>query len=287
MAQCTPAGTLTTGQTRCRVQRGGDRPVARPLPAALCRRERARPCNARIPARRPVRSRRARGARCFSGAPGRARRCSSTSTAATGAGFQGRFDFVADVRRCRRRRRRPKLLARAGRDAGRDRPSDARGAAVGARERHVVQRGPATDHRAAATRPAGSSPASSRRRTGPSAASPTTSSKRLRDQRALRSRAGAPLEVNDWLRLDEAAAARNSPFVASTTYGGELMAIAGGNETSEFRRQTIDYAAKWQAAGMTGRSAHHPGTSTTTTSCSNCWIPERVASAMVGTALSA
>ena len=65
--------------------------------------------------------------------------------------------------------------------------------------------------------------------------------------------------VNDWLRLDEAAAARNSPYVHLPRTPARLMAIAGGNETSEFRRQTVDYAAKWRAAGMAAEARIVPG----------------------------
>ena len=56
-----------------------------------------------------------------------------------------------------------------------------------------------------------------------------------------------------------AAAARNSPFAHLPRTPTTLVAIAGGDETSEFRRQTVDYAAKWQAAGMTGTAHIVPG----------------------------
>ncbi|HEV2508813.1 alpha/beta hydrolase [Bosea sp. (in: a-proteobacteria)] len=56
--------------------------------------------------------------------------------------------------------------------------------------------------------------------------------------------------VDAWLCLDDAAIARNSPIRHiprnSTT---TLLASVGGLETSEFRRQTADYAAAWIAAG--------------------------------------
>ena len=59
--------------------------------------------------------------------------------------------------------------------------------------------------------------------------------------------------VDAWLGLDEAAIARNSPIRhiphrSATT----LLASVGGLETSEFRRQTADYAAAWMAAGHDG-----------------------------------
>lgn len=66
----------------------------------------------------------------------------------------------------------------------------------------------------------------------------------------------APLRsthVDAWLGLDEATIVRNSPIrhipeSSATT----LLASVGGLETSEFRRQTADYAAAWLAAGHAG-----------------------------------
>jgi len=59
--------------------------------------------------------------------------------------------------------------------------------------------------------------------------------------------------VDAWLGLNDAAIARNSPIRhipdSSTT---TLLASVGGLETSEFRRQTADYAAAWMAAGHRG-----------------------------------
>ncbi len=56
--------------------------------------------------------------------------------------------------------------------------------------------------------------------------------------------------VNGWINLDEPAARRNSPLalipLRSST---KLIASVGGLETAEFRRQTVDYAKAWAAAG--------------------------------------
>jgi arylformamidase len=65
--------------------------------------------------------------------------------------------------------------------------------------------------------------------------------------------------VNEWLQLDEVAAARNSPSVHLPRTPARLTAIAGGNETSEFRRQTLDFAERWKAAGWPAESRIFPG----------------------------
>lgn len=63
----------------------------------------------------------------------------------------------------------------------------------------------------------------------------------------------APLrftKVNSWLNIDAEGARRNSPIrhipARSTT---RLLASVGGLETSEFQRQTFDFAEAWRAAG--------------------------------------
>jgi arylformamidase len=53
--------------------------------------------------------------------------------------------------------------------------------------------------------------------------------------------------VNDWLRLDEEAAARNSPSLHLPDAPMPLVAVVGERETAEFRRQTHDFAALWEA----------------------------------------
>ena len=57
--------------------------------------------------------------------------------------------------------------------------------------------------------------------------------------------------INAWMKLDTAAAARLSPLHLIPARGPapRLFAGYGGQETSEFKRQTEDYAAAWAAAG--------------------------------------
>ena len=58
-------------------------------------------------------------------------------------------------------------------------------------------------------------------------------------------------EPNSWIRLDAAAARRNSPIHHIPDAGGcPLIVSYGGNETGEFKRQTDDYAAAWRARGF-------------------------------------
>lgn len=67
------------------------------------------------------------------------------------------------------------------------------------------------------------------------------------------------VEVNDWLGLDDASIARNSPIrhVPSRSRTALISAV-GGLETSEFRRQTTDFAATWAAAGHRGDTVAMP-----------------------------
>jgi len=57
-------------------------------------------------------------------------------------------------------------------------------------------------------------------------------------------------EINEWARLDEAAAARNSPIRHLPARGCPLIVSYGGSETAEFKRQTDEYAAAWRAKGL-------------------------------------
>lgn len=58
-------------------------------------------------------------------------------------------------------------------------------------------------------------------------------------------------KVNDWMRLDAATAARNSPIrlIPRSRPAPRVLASYGGSETREFKRQTKDYASAWCAAG--------------------------------------
>lgn len=57
-------------------------------------------------------------------------------------------------------------------------------------------------------------------------------------------------EVNEWLQLDEASARRNSPIHNLPSRGCPLIVAYGGNETSEFKRQSNIYADAWKSAGF-------------------------------------
>ena len=67
-------------------------------------------------------------------------------------------------------------------------------------------------------------------------------------------------EVNEWAKLDEAAARRNSPIHNLPEKGCPLIVSYGGNETSEFKRQTDDYAAAWRAKGFAAEYVDLPET---------------------------
>jgi arylformamidase len=56
--------------------------------------------------------------------------------------------------------------------------------------------------------------------------------------------------ANEWMELDSEAAKRNSPVHFLPDQGCPLVISYGGSETLEFKRQSQDYAAKWQAAGF-------------------------------------
>lgn len=66
--------------------------------------------------------------------------------------------------------------------------------------------------------------------------------------------------VNAWMRLDEATARRNSPLhhIPSPPRTRLLLAY-GTEETSEFKRQTNEYAAAWTTAGGDARVLPQPG----------------------------
>ncbi len=59
--------------------------------------------------------------------------------------------------------------------------------------------------------------------------------------------------------LDVAGARRNSPILHIPARAGPLVLAVGSAETREFRRQTTDFAAAWQAAGHACTLIEAPG----------------------------
>ncbi len=55
---------------------------------------------------------------------------------------------------------------------------------------------------------------------------------------------------NEWMRLNEDAVARNSPSRHLPERGCPLLVSWAQSETSEFKRQSRDYAAAWSARGF-------------------------------------
>ncbi len=55
---------------------------------------------------------------------------------------------------------------------------------------------------------------------------------------------------NEWLSLDAASAARNSPIHHLPDRGCPIVVVWSETETSEFRRQSRDFAAAWAAKGF-------------------------------------
>ena len=56
--------------------------------------------------------------------------------------------------------------------------------------------------------------------------------------------------INEWAKLDAAAARRLSPIHHLPEQGGHLLAVVGAAETAEFRRQSRSYADAWRAKGL-------------------------------------
>lgn len=65
--------------------------------------------------------------------------------------------------------------------------------------------------------------------------------------------------INEWMRLDLAGAQRNSPQGHLPTAGCPIVVSYGETETSEFKRQSIDYATAWSLAGGTCDLFEAPG----------------------------
>ena len=67
--------------------------------------------------------------------------------------------------------------------------------------------------------------------------------------------------VNEWAKLDAAAALRNSPIHHLPKVGCPLIVAYGTKETSEFRRQSTDFAVAWKRQGYPCRvipmEGHH------------------------------
>jgi arylformamidase len=64
---------------------------------------------------------------------------------------------------------------------------------------------------------------------------------------------------NDWLKLDAAGAARNSPIRHIPDHGCPLIVGMGALETDEFRRQPRAFAEAWRAKGLDCRLIEMPG----------------------------
>ncbi len=55
---------------------------------------------------------------------------------------------------------------------------------------------------------------------------------------------------NEWIRLDEASAHRNSPIHHLPDDGCPLLVTWAGSDTGEFKRQSRDYAGAWRRSGF-------------------------------------
>jgi arylformamidase len=66
--------------------------------------------------------------------------------------------------------------------------------------------------------------------------------------------------INDWMQLSLEDARRNSPLFALPKHGAPILVSYGSNETTEFKRQSHDYLAAWQAQGFQGEYVDMPDT---------------------------
>ena len=70
--------------------------------------------------------------------------------------------------------------------------------------------------------------------------------------------------INEWMKLDDSAAMRNSPRFAlpdaATHSQCQLRVTCGEFETSEFKRQSHEYLAAWQARCLPGQWVEAPAT---------------------------
>lgn len=69
-----------------------------------------------------------------------------------------------------------------------------------------------------------------------------------------------PTSINEKLGLDLAEARRLSPIYWPPPKGKRIVAVAGGDESNEFLRQTRDLAERWSAAGVIARAVTVAGT---------------------------
>lgn len=65
--------------------------------------------------------------------------------------------------------------------------------------------------------------------------------------------------INNDLRLDAAAARRNSPCFMRPTHALPVSVVVGGGETDEFRRQSRDFADAWRQVAGTTEYLETPG----------------------------
>jgi arylformamidase len=61
------------------------------------------------------------------------------------------------------------------------------------------------------------------------------------------------------LQLSEEIVCAESPLFNLPNSGTPLIASVGGNESAEFKRQSTEYIAAWQAAGFARQYSEQPG----------------------------
>ncbi len=66
--------------------------------------------------------------------------------------------------------------------------------------------------------------------------------------------------INEWMRMTEADARRNSPLFALPDQGSWVLVSYGSNETASFKQQSQDFLATWRAKGFEGEYVDMPGT---------------------------
>lgn len=66
--------------------------------------------------------------------------------------------------------------------------------------------------------------------------------------------------INEWMKLSADDAQRNSPQFHLPAHGCPMIVSYGETETAEFKRQSNDYLAAWQAKGFAGEYVPMPGT---------------------------